>query len=402
MKHSAFFIGALAFFFVTQIAVASTIPTCSRVIATLKPGDTDARTNGQVSVLQLALTEYFGTSPAGSVTGTYGKKTQASVVQFQKTQGLPPGGVFGERTKKAMRTWCTATISQTRVNVPGGTASVGNEVQTTVTPPKIPSSVTSQTPITKEKFQDAFSDGMKICAAQSFMTFISYYYDVKHAFPVYTTPTAFDAVLPSVMDTITPKIVEESEGKTTPEKVAQRIPDLQTFAKDLVYQSDQSGRSFCLSFDLKLAGDDAIMRSLQETQEKMPCQLPPIGKNTGLGLTDVAAQKLLTEVAQEREKLKEIRKVSDVKMVQIALELYYDQAGHYPVRSSVVDVAALVELMPQFISKLPAGVSYTSDAVGKTYCMGATTGVETAKRTQTASCPTGLTLPSSVNYLVTP
>lgn len=75
-----------------------------------------------------------------------------------------------------------------------------------------------------------------------------------------------------------------------------------------------------------------------------------------IAIIGILSSVVLASLNTARKKGRDARRISDMKQIQLALELYYDSSsnGSYPVGSHVGDEAgALDELAPDFISVLP-------------------------------------------------
>ena len=84
---------------------------CPQLTRDLGPGDTDATTNGEVSLLQKFLIEHHYNSAQG-VTGTFDEgATKTNLVRFQKDNGLQGLGVVGPKTRAVIQAKCRTAIS---------------------------------------------------------------------------------------------------------------------------------------------------------------------------------------------------------------------------------------------------------------------------------------------------
>ena len=113
-----------------------------------------------------------------------------------------------------------------------------------------------------------------------------------------------------------------------------------------------------------------------------------------IAIIGILSSVVLASLNSARAKSRDARRQSDIKQLQLALELYYDANGQtYPIRTSVAtgleaNVAAglagvvgtgngSAAVSPTYISTIPddpqtAGAYYyLSDASGSTYCIGA-------------------------------
>ncbi|HEY4527283.1 MAG TPA: PKD domain-containing protein [Candidatus Paceibacterota bacterium] len=88
----------------------SGLATCPALTKQLQKGDTDASTNGEVSLLQQFLTDYF-LLDGSLVVGTFGPLTESYVKQFQTFVGLSPVGWVGPQTRAAILAACEPIYS---------------------------------------------------------------------------------------------------------------------------------------------------------------------------------------------------------------------------------------------------------------------------------------------------
>ena len=80
---------------------------CPALSSTFKRGASNSNTNGQVSELQLFLTEFFSlTNSQLTVTGFFGNVTNAYVKQFQTQFNLPSYGLIGTLTRAKIAQVC--------------------------------------------------------------------------------------------------------------------------------------------------------------------------------------------------------------------------------------------------------------------------------------------------------
>jgi len=100
---------------------------CPKLVQTLTQGMRDSQTvpTGQVTELQMFLTDYYDLNPDDYVTGFFGRLTHTNVVRFQREQGLPSFGIVGTLTRAAIARVCGGTSTNTNTNSnTGGT--IGN------------------------------------------------------------------------------------------------------------------------------------------------------------------------------------------------------------------------------------------------------------------------------------
>ncbi len=79
---------------------------CPALTSTLQKGSRDATTRGQVSELQVFLTDYFDLNENVVVGGLFGKLTQQYLIKFQKAEGLPAQGIAGSMTRAKIAQVC--------------------------------------------------------------------------------------------------------------------------------------------------------------------------------------------------------------------------------------------------------------------------------------------------------
>ncbi|MBY0539393.1 peptidoglycan-binding protein [Patescibacteria group bacterium] len=79
---------------------------CPKLSSTMQRGARDAATGGQVTELQLFLSDYFNLNEEDIATGFFGRLTQSYVVKFQQEKGLPAFGIVGSLTRAKIAEWC--------------------------------------------------------------------------------------------------------------------------------------------------------------------------------------------------------------------------------------------------------------------------------------------------------
>ena len=79
---------------------------CPTLTVTLQYGSRDARTQGQVTDLQIYLANYFDVSEEGLVSGFFGKNTERYVKKFQQQNNLPAFGIAGSQTRAKIASMC--------------------------------------------------------------------------------------------------------------------------------------------------------------------------------------------------------------------------------------------------------------------------------------------------------
>src|SRR3989344_4913992 len=95
---------------------------CPTLTRTLSRGDTDIKTNGEVSALQGFLSGYFNVNE-NIVVGFYGPKTVQYVKQFQKKNGLEQVGYVCKQTRAAIARACGGVTTP-----PSGTPAIKVDV----------------------------------------------------------------------------------------------------------------------------------------------------------------------------------------------------------------------------------------------------------------------------------
>jgi len=84
---------------------------CPKLSITMQRGSRDATTGGQVSELQIFLSNHFGIDEDDIVTGYFGPTTERYVKRFQEAQRLPTYGIVGSLTRAAIARLCAARAS---------------------------------------------------------------------------------------------------------------------------------------------------------------------------------------------------------------------------------------------------------------------------------------------------
>ncbi len=87
---------------------------CPELTLTLSRGARDAATRGQVSELQVFLTDYFSLEEDELVGGFFGRLTQSYVQRFQQEQGLPAYGLVGSMTRVRIAEVCGKRVATPR------------------------------------------------------------------------------------------------------------------------------------------------------------------------------------------------------------------------------------------------------------------------------------------------
>ena len=100
-----------------------------------------------------------------------------------------------------------------------------------------------------------------------------------------------------------------------------------------------------------------------------------------IAIIGILSSVVLASLNTARTKSRDARRISDIKQLQLALELYYDSEGAYPIASTAA-VGASTTLTAdlvggKFIASIPddpnsgAQYQYISDANGSNFCVGA-------------------------------
>ncbi|HWO07315.1 MAG TPA: type II secretion system protein [Candidatus Paceibacterota bacterium] len=113
-----------------------------------------------------------------------------------------------------------------------------------------------------------------------------------------------------------------------------------------------------------------------------------------IAIIGILSSVVLASLNSARQKGRDARRISDLKQLQLALELYYDaNSSAYPVQTTAVAVSetTLGGLTPDYISTIPddpvtgKDYFYISAAAGASYCLGADLEGSSG---QADSCPT--------------
>lgn len=78
-------------------------------------------------------------------------------------------------------------------------------------------------------------------------------------------------------------------------------------------------------------------------------------------------------LSSARSKARDARRVSDIKQIQTALELYYNDASSYPAATAVVSGSALVFNSVTYMAKIPADPLLTAAGATDGGCTGSAT-----------------------------
>ncbi len=128
-----------------------------------------------------------------------------------------------------------------------------------------------------------------------------------------------------------------------------------------------------------------------------------------IAIIGILSSVVLASLNTARKKARDARRVSDMKQLQLALELYFDaNSNAYPISttqgSASTTLAALVS--SGYISTIPsepssgADYQYISDTNGAEYCLG--TQIEGTLPSPSDTCPTLDITVSGINYKVGP
>lgn len=131
-----------------------------------------------------------------------------------------------------------------------------------------------------------------------------------------------------------------------------------------------------------------------------------------IAIIGILSSVVLASLNSAREKSRDAKRVSDMKQLQLALELYYDaNSSAYPTAATAggTDIAtALTGLTTGgYIATLPSDPSTGTyeyySAAGATYCLGVNLeGSSTALDSSNAACETTLGLDGTQGYAVAP
>ena len=128
-----------------------------------------------------------------------------------------------------------------------------------------------------------------------------------------------------------------------------------------------------------------------------------------IAIIGILSSVVLASLNSARQKGRDARRISDLKQLQLALELYYDASSSvYPTQTTAVAVSetSLGGLTPDYISTLPddpssgADYYYISATGGTSYCLAAN--LEGTPPANADSCPVLDIASGSVDYKVGP
>jgi len=72
-----------------------------------------------------------------------------------------------------------------------------------------------------------------------------------------------------------------------------------------------------------------------------------------IAIIGILSSVVLASLGTAREKARDARRVSEIKQIQLALELYYDSTGSYPAGVGNGQLSALNVLVPTYLPVLP-------------------------------------------------
>jgi hypothetical protein len=357
-----------------------------RITALMQIRDTDARKEGHVTLLQLFLVQHFKLDASKYITGVFDVKTQELVKRIQRSAGLPPMGNFGPKTREYVRGLCMQHNPSL-----GGRAEVPQQKTK-----KALQVLAEQNGVSAEEIQSVFKKVIGVGAAMG--AFVAYY-ESHRTLPVYTTPTPLKVVLPYVVQEQMKVNPEAAKNLSDPKKLEEAIAQLQEYIGNSVYLSDSAGKNMCIGMTVDIP--ESRRKTYTERIEKMKCTLVSslASHNVLIGMNSAELDALLVEANIRKEKAKQMVATQDIRSIQVALELYFDTNGSYPVYTSPVPASSVIGTLKEFFtSSRTLDAQYVTDASGKKYCMGMATA--TPPSGAQASCTNGLSLPPGLNYVV--
>ncbi|MFM2414342.1 MAG: hypothetical protein RI911_35 [Candidatus Parcubacteria bacterium] len=373
----------------TQTVHAQTVSdSCMRITALMQRGDTDAKKEGQVTLLQLFLVQHFKLDASRYLTGVYDKKTEDLMKRLQRNAGYPAVGNFGPRTREYLRGLCL------QYN-PALNGLSQNKLQTQ----QQNNQEANMSPDQAAKRQSMRSDLQTVIGGSLFAGLLINHYNHYQVVPIHTAPTLLNDVIPQLVR----RLIEKEKPGTPSEEIEKGIQEMQKMVGTLIYISDTSGKSFCVGLTLAGVTAQDIEKEYKVKLEDYRCTLAQTLGSHKL-VIGVSEQKLKDAIAQVEEAKKKAaiaRQVQDMRTMQVALELAYDGQGKYPVRTVPTSTSTLTELASYISSYTKIDIQYVTDAEGKKYCLGKTISGELPAGTQ-SSCTNGLSLPPTVNYVVQP
>ena len=90
----------------TDTPTGPSISSCPTLTLPLQRGSRDAQTGGQVTNLQVFLSDYYNIPEETIISGYFGKVTESYVIRFQQEQGLPAFGLVGPMTRAKIAEVC--------------------------------------------------------------------------------------------------------------------------------------------------------------------------------------------------------------------------------------------------------------------------------------------------------
>lgn len=125
-----------------------------------------------------------------------------------------------------------------------------------------------------------------------------------------------------------------------------------------------------------------------------------------IAIIGILSSVVLASLNSARQKSRDARRVSDMKQLQLALELYFDTNRAYPVQTtqgalpaSLVTGGHMAALPVEPVSS-NAAYQYISAAGGSSYCLGAQ--IEGTPPTPADTCPVLNITTAGINYWVGP
>lgn len=363
---------------------------CMKVTALMNVGDTDAKKEGHVTLLQLFLIQHFKLNAGQYLTGKYDKKTETLVKRLQKQAGFRQVGNFGPQTREYMRGLCLNYHPELS----------GRSVQTQATAQPV-QQVTKNIPLSTETINALRDDFRTVIGASAFAGLLVSHYTYFGAVPIHTAPANVEDVLPQLVRNIYQKQREQSTAQNG--DVEKAIADLLKSIVGMTYISDASGKSMCLGLTLHPSTAEGLEKEFNAKRSDYVCPLVAnmANRNIVIGVSAQKMQEVSAKVEESRKKVLAARAVQDIKQVQIALELAYDGAGKYPPRTTPVSTTTLSELATYLSNYTKIDLQYVTDPEGKKYCLGKY--VDPLPSGAVSSvCTNGLSLPATVNYVVQP
>ncbi|MDR3571018.1 MAG: prepilin-type N-terminal cleavage/methylation domain-containing protein [Candidatus Pacebacteria bacterium] len=105
------------------------------------------------------------------------------------------------------------------------------------------------------------------------------------------------------------------------------------------------------------------MKQRQQPENKLISGFTLIELLVVIAIIGLLASIILASLNTARQKGRDARRVSDIKSIQLALELYFDQNSYYPQQSAALstspssDVLPIAQLVPVYIASAPSDPS---------------------------------------------